>query len=169
MKKILVPIDFSDVTDLVVENAKLFAKSFDAELKIIHVVAPLPQEVRNKVQAAGNMSGLGEMGPVFVGPLNYEVIRDEFAAELKNEHRKMLEIKRKLNSEKIKAKAFLLEGNVSEVVLSQVEEYAPDMIVMGSHGHGYVMKALLGSVTMFVLKHVKCPVIIVPSKAKKQE
>jgi nucleotide-binding universal stress UspA family protein len=171
MKKILVLIDFSDVTDLVVEDAKLFAKSFDAELKIIHVVAPLPREVRDRVQAAGSVvSGLGEMSAVFIGPLNYEVIRDEFAAELKNEHRTMFEIKRKLSNEKVKAKTFLLEGNVSEVVLSQVEEYAPDMVIMGSHGHGYMMKALLGSVTMFLLKHVKCPVMIVPSKkAKEQE
>ena len=169
MKKILVPIDFSDVTDLVVENAKLFAKSFDAELKIMHVVATLPQEVRDRANVARGVSGLGEMSTIFIGPLNYEVIRDELAEELKNEHRKMFEIKRKLSDEKIKAKTFLLEGNVTEVVLSQVEEYAPDMIVVGSHGHGYMMKALLGSVTIFLLKHVKCPIMIVPSNPKEQE
>ena len=107
------------------------------------------------------------MSTVFIGPLNYEVIRDELAIELKNEHKKMFEIKQKLSSEKVKAKAFLLEGKVSEVILSQVEECSPDMIVMGSHDHGYMLKALLGSVTMFVLKHVKCPVMIVPSRVNK--
>lgn len=167
MKKILVPIDFSDVTDLVVENAKLFAKSFDAELRIIHVVtAAFPQDVRDRTNVARGVSGLGEMSTIFIGPLNYEVISDELAEELKNEHRKMFEIKRKLSDEKVRAKTFLLEGNVTEVVLSQVEEYAPDMIVMGSHGHGYMMKALLGSMTMFLLKHVKCPIMIVPGTHK---
>jgi nucleotide-binding universal stress UspA family protein len=152
MKKILVPIDFSDVTGLVIENAKLFAKSLDTELKIIHVFAPVLQ---------------GTVGRIIMVPLNYEDLRDELAAELKSEHKKMLEIKQKLSNEKVNVKAFLLGGKVSEVVLSQVKEYAPDMIIMGSHGHGYMAKALLGNVTMSVLKHVKCPVIIVPSKAKK--
>jgi nucleotide-binding universal stress UspA family protein len=165
MKKILVPIDFSDVTDSVMENAKLFAKLFGAELKIIHVVTPLPKEVRNKVQAGRNAFELEEMNTALIGPLNYEVIRDELATELRNERRKMFEIKQKLSNEKVKAKTFILEGNVSKIILSQIEEYVPDMIVMGSHGHGYLMKTLLGSVTMFVLKNVKCPVIIIPSKA----
>lgn len=168
MKKILVPIDFSDVTDLVVENAKFLAKSLDAELRIIHVITPVPQEVRDRVQATGSVSGLGEMSTVFIGPLNYEVIRDELASELKKEHKKMAEIKRNLSNENIKVKSFILEGKASEVILSQVEEYTPDMIVMGSHGHGCMMKALLGSVTMFVLKYVKCPIVIVPSKKGKK-
>ncbi len=156
MKKILVPIDFSDVTELVIENAKLFAKSLDAELKIIHVVSAM-----STVGVAQEM-----VGGVVVTPMNYEVLRNELASELKSEHKKMLEIKQKLSDDKVKVKAFLLEGDLSKVVLSQVNEYAPDMIIMGSHGHGYMMKALLGSITMSVLKHVKCPVVIVPCKTK---
>jgi len=152
MKKVLVPIDFSDVTEFVVENAKLFAKSFDAELKIIHVFASMLQ---------------GIVGGIIMTPLNYEVLREELAVKLKNKHKKMLEIKQKLSNEKVNVKASFLEGKVSEVILSQVKEYAPDMIIMGSHGHGYMTKVLLGSITMSVLKHVKCPVMIVPSKAKK--
>ena len=158
MKKILVPVDFSDVTELVIENAKFFAKLLDAELKIIHVIAPVPQDARVMQETVGG---------IIMAPLNYEILRDELAAELKNEHRKMFEIKQKLSNENVKVKAFLLEGKVSEVVLSQVNEYDPDMIIMGSHGHGQVAKALLGSITISVLKHEKCPVIIVPSKAKK--
>ena len=160
MKKILVPIDFSDVTELVIENAKLLAKSFDAELKIIHVVDPIPQNTGVMQESAGG---------IIVVPISCEVLRNELASELKSEHKKMLEIKQQLSNEKIKVEAFLLKGNVSEGVLSQIEEYSPDMIVMGSHGHGYIVKTLLGSIAVYVLKHVKCPVIIIPSKAKKKK
>ena len=152
MKKILVPIDFSDITELVMENAKFFAKSFDAELKVIHVFSP---------ELKGVMSG------VLMAPMNYEVLRDELAVELKSEHKKMFEIKQKLSNDNIRVTAFILGGNVSEIILSQTEKYAPDMIIMGSHGHGYMAKALLGSITMSVLKHVKCPVTIIPGKTKK--
>lgn len=158
MKKILVPIDFSDVTDSVVENAKLIARSFDAELKIIHGVAPA-QELG--IQAAGDVGG------IFIEPLGYKGIRDEVANKLKHEHKMMLEIKQKLSDEKIKVKTSVLEGNVSEIILSQINEYGPDLIIMGSHGHSCLIKALLGSITMFVLKHAKCPVTIIPSKARK--
>lgn len=157
MKKILVPIDFSDVTKLVIENAKLFAKALNAELKVIHVLTPTVPRVQEAV------------GGVIVAPMNYEVLRDDLAAELRNEHKKMLEIKKNLSTEKIRVTSFLLEGNISQVIFSQIEEYDPDIIVMGSHGHGYMMKALLGSIAMSVLKHVKCPVIIVPSKTKKKK
>lgn len=159
MKKILIPVDFSDVTDLVVENARLIAKSLDAELKIIHVVSSFQKMGE---QVAGSADG------IFIPPINFESVRDGVATELKNEHKKMFEIKQKLTNEKLKVKTSLLEGTVSAIVLSQLEEYRPDMVIMGSHGHGYMMKALLGSITMFVLKHAKCPVMIVPSKAKKQ-
>ena len=152
MKKILVPIDFSDITELVIKNAKLFAKSLDAELKLIHVFTPVLQEAVHEV---------------IMVPSNYEVIRHEIATELKSEHRKILEIKQELINENIRARAFLLGGKVSEVIISQIEEYTPDITIMGSHGHGYVAKAFLGSVTISVLKHAKCPVIIVPSKAGK--
>ena len=169
MKKILVFVDFSEVTGLVVENAKLLAKSFGAELKLVYVVASVPQEVKERVQSVGSVSGLGELSTVFIGPLNYDAIRGELALELKAEHKKMLEIKKALTDEKIKVKACFLEVNVSDVASSQIKEYEPDMIVMGSHGHGYFMKVLLGSVTTFVLKHARCPVVIVPYRKKQQE
>ncbi|HBM17330.1 MAG TPA: hypothetical protein DD381_13465 [Lentisphaeria bacterium] len=69
----------------------------------------------------------------------------------------------------INVKSFLLKGKISEVVLSQAKEYDPDMIIMGSHGHGPMSQALLGSITMTVLKNTKCPVLIIPSRAKKIE
>ena len=161
MKKLLVPIDFSDVTNLVVENAKLIAKSIDAELKIIHVIAPLEEM---NAQNAGNIG----IGGVFVEPVTYGNIRDGLAKELKNEHKMMLEIKQKLMDEGLKVKTSLLEGKVAGTILSQIEEYCPDIIIAGSHGHGLVKKALLGSITMMMLKHVKCPIMIVPSGIKQK-
>ncbi|MEI6055885.1 MAG: universal stress protein [Lentisphaerota bacterium] len=159
MKKILVPIDFSDVTDLVVENAKSFAKALNAEVKIIHVV-PVLQEVN--LQAARGVGG------VFVEPLNYGTIRDGIAGELKNEHKTLHDIKDQLTRENLKVKTSFIEGKATEVILSQIKEYAPDMIIIGSHGHGYLKKVLLGSIAMFVLKHAQCPVIIVPRHEHKK-
>ncbi|AET69885.1 universal stress protein UspA-like protein [Desulfosporosinus orientis DSM 765] len=36
-----------------------------------------------------------------------------------------------------------------------------DLVVMGSHGHGPITGAVLGSVTQRVLAHIQCPVLVV--------
>ena len=36
-----------------------------------------------------------------------------------------------------------------------------DLVVMGSHGHGPITGAVLGSVTQRVLAHTQCPVLVV--------
>jgi nucleotide-binding universal stress UspA family protein len=52
-------------------------------------------------------------------------------------------------------------GNPSNQILETAEEEEVDLIVMGSHGHGFVAGALLGSVSQRVLHQADCPVLIV--------
>ena len=37
------------------------------------------------------------------------------------------------------------------------------MLVVGSHGHGGFIGAMLGSVSQHVVSHSQCPVVVVPS------
>jgi len=163
MKKILVPIDFSDVTGKVIRKAVDMAKAFDAELKIIHVAPPVAYEVRNKIETQ-IMPGLGEMGGNVAGYVSYDLARDQIASKLKLEHSKLLEIKEHIENKNIRTSAFLYEGKVLETILDQVEDYKPDVLILGSHGHGYMHKVLLGSVAVAVIKSLKCPVHIIPAK-----
>ena len=43
MKNILAPIDFSDITKEVIEQAANLARTFSAKLWLIHVVSPDPE------------------------------------------------------------------------------------------------------------------------------
>jgi nucleotide-binding universal stress UspA family protein len=61
-------------------------------------------------------------------------------------------------------------GKVGEVVLTQADEDDVDMIVMGTRGHGKMMRALMGSVSHYVMSHARCPVMVFRDKVKaKQE
>jgi universal stress protein E len=47
-------------------------------------------------------------------------------------------------------------------ILNAVDRYAPDLLVMGTHGGGRLRRALVGSVANRVLHDTRCDVLIVP-------
>jgi nucleotide-binding universal stress UspA family protein len=54
-----------------------------------------------------------------------------------------------------------VEGHAAQVLLENVSEC--DMLVVGSHGHGGFVGAILGSVSHHVVSHSRCPVVVVPA------
>ena len=55
----------------------------------------------------------------------------------------------------------MLQGHAAQVLLKSVSE--TDTLVVGSHGHGGFIGALLGSVSQHVVSHSRCPVVVVPA------
>ncbi|NKQ52051.1 universal stress protein [Amycolatopsis sp. K13G38] len=56
----------------------------------------------------------------------------------------------------------VVEGDAREVVLAAANDAS--LLVLGSHGHGLLMHALVGSVSAHCLRHATCPVVIVPAQ-----
>jgi nucleotide-binding universal stress UspA family protein len=57
----------------------------------------------------------------------------------------------------------LVEGNPPLVILDVAEELSADLIVMGTHGHTGLVRALMGSVAEEVVRRANCPVVTVRS------
>jgi nucleotide-binding universal stress UspA family protein len=53
-----------------------------------------------------------------------------------------------------------LAGPPAQTIVEKAEDWGADLIVMGSHG-GFWKRALLGSVSIRVLNHARCSVLIV--------
>lgn len=51
-------------------------------------------------------------------------------------------------------------GRAGRVIVEIAEEWKADLIVMGSHGHGFWARNLLGSVSDSVVHHAPCSVLI---------
>jgi nucleotide-binding universal stress UspA family protein len=145
MKTILVAIDFSNVTDLVVRHASDLAAALGAKVCVLYVEAPEPDFV-----------GYGP-GPDYVRL---------HVAETRSEHREhIMEIAESLEAKGLEAEARDIRGPAVETILDQADDVGADLIVLGSHGHGALLHLLLGSVSEGVLKRATCPVLVVPSRA----
>lgn len=143
MKNILAAIDFSTVTADVVEQAARLAQGFGAALWLVHVAPPDPDFVGYDA-----------------GPPN---VRDQVAHEMRDTHRRVQDEADRLRGKSIDATALQVQGPTAETILREAERLRADVIVLGSHGHGALHRALLGSISEGVLHRANCPVLIVPA------
>ncbi len=142
MKNILVPVDFSDATATVVARATDLAKALQAQITLLHVVAPEPDFVGY------------EPGP--------QSVRDTVAKHVHEEHKQLKELEKQTAAQGIQVTSLLIQGYTAEKILKECEHLKPDLVVMGSHGHSALHQLLVGSVTEGVLRKVTCPVVVVP-------
>ena len=144
MKTILVAVDFSDVTDAVVEAAYDQAMASRGVLKFVHVCSPEPD---------------------FVGYGSTPVVNVDLREKtLVHETKKLEKMAERMEERGVEASTLLVEGPIVDSLLKEIEENDYDLIVSGSHGHGALFNLVVGSVTSALLHHAKVPVLVVPSE-----
>ncbi len=144
MKNIIVALDFSPSTKLLLKNALLYGKAFNAKVWLIHVASPDPDFVGYDV-----------------GP---EYIREDRADTLKKEHKSLAGYKKDLISEGVDAEALLIQGPTVETILERTNKLQADLLILGKKGHSLLHKAFIGSVFSSVVKQSEVPVLAIPSK-----
>ena len=104
--------------------------------------------------------------PEFVNiPGDVQLARDLSADEFRREHAQLLEMSSTLRENGVNAQALLLKGEAAKLILEKAEDLQVDIIVLGSHGHGLLRKALLGSVSEAIIRHARRNVMVVPAPA----
>ena len=136
LKKILVPVDFSECSDKALEYALPFAKQFGAELTLLHVLQPC--------------TPVPEMCPMPVGSLS--------------QSKADLEALRDLVGDSVTCKTLVRSGNPHAQIVSAAKELDIDLIILSTHGHTGLTRAILGSTTEQVVRHASCPVLVVRRK-----
>jgi nucleotide-binding universal stress UspA family protein len=161
MKRILVPIDFSDVTPPVIDLARHLAKALDAEVHLVHV------KEFTAATAPGTLGyglvGMPELAPMAGMPVPGFEPMAEAVQEDKAQKSKLAKWQEEIAQAGIKVSLHEPTGAVAEEILNQADELNADLIVMGTHGHGAMYNLLVGSTTKGVLKHSMRPVLLVPA------
>lgn len=142
MQHIIAAIDFSEVSHDVVELAANLAETYGTPLSLVHAAAPDPAFVGY------------EAGP--------QSVRDARARKLRKEHQELHRIADELRARGLHVTPLLVQGPTIEKLLEEIRNLKADLLVMGSHGRGALLSALLGSVSAGVLRHAPCPVLVVP-------
>ena len=139
---ILVAVDLSPASAMVVEAARGIAELTGVSVYIIHAVETEPDFI------------LPEGDPEFA----QEMIARLFPIE----HGRTQALADKMMDDGLYASAILVCGPAVKSTLKQAENLDAGLIVVGSHGHGAVYDVLIGSYSVAMIRESKLPVLVVP-------
>ena len=137
IKKILVPVDFSENSKKILDSAGDIAEKFGAALSVVFVV-----------QSFDDYSGF------FVPHMPVAKFEEEMVQGAEQKMDSFL-------SGYADVEAKVLIGDVGEEVVRYAEEIGIDMIIMGTHGYKGLEKVMFGSVAEKVVKTAPCPVLTI--------
>jgi universal stress protein A len=144
LKKILVPVDYSDCSRVAMEYALFLAERFDAEIEVLHVAEiPLGEEHTVVKPDTGEEQLLSEL--IMQQAVKAET---EFLAPF-------------VRDATIPIEKSLLKGRPGKVIVEAAADRGADLIVMGTHGRSGFDRLIMGSVTERVLRSAPCPVVVV--------
>ena len=145
IRRIVHPTDFSTASGAASRKALEFAKENKAALIIVNVLPVLPV-----------------VGDAFIPPVTIdEMMRGQRAQAEKSMER----LTARARAAGVKVTGVVLDnGAVPDAIVRFAKRQRADLIVMGTHGHGFFAKALLGSVAERVVSKALIPVMLIRGK-----
>lgn len=138
INRVVVAVETSDFSMMVMVRASAIAIAFSAEIHLISVVA-LPKLVASEAD---------------VGIEELRINEKEF-----REHQKKL-IDEYLIGRNLHIETRVLHGDPSDKIINYANEIGADLIVMGSKTYTRIQRFFLGGVSERVLRDAKCSVLI---------
>jgi nucleotide-binding universal stress UspA family protein len=140
IRRILVPIDFSEHAEPVTEWAAHLALEHRSSITLLHAYH-LPVEFQQ---------------------LEGAYLPAEFWTQVKDEAEQSLgRYAEELRSTGVPVEALVREGYPATVILEEAERLPADLIVIGTHGLSGLKHLLLGSIAERVVQKARCPVLAV--------
>ena len=136
IRRVVAAVDLSDAAGPTLQAAERYAELFGAALHVLHVVEPLPIIPDTPLQ-----------------------FNDEEVFARSREHLERYVWPR---MEYPGATSGLRRGSAVDGITAEVEDRKAELVVLGSHGKGWVDRILIGSLTERVLGALPCSMLVVP-------
>lgn len=145
IKKILVPVDFSDYSAKAIQYGAEFARTFGAEFIACHVLEMPVYPVS---------VGMGAVPPIMTDDIMPDVKRrlKETVAELAGDGLEVTEVVR--------------EGTPFVEIVQFAKDEGVDLIVMPTHGRTGIAHLIIGSTAERVVRKASCPVLVVRDEGR---
>lgn len=139
LRKILVPVDFSERARAALAYAISLAREFGGSLLVLHVMDPL----------------------LTPGRLESARLRQLKSSSRKEAEEQLQALRPQLLQSGVRTQLLLRQGPAAEIILVIAAKEKPDLITVGSQGRTGLKRLLIGSVAERVVRHANCPVLIV--------
>jgi nucleotide-binding universal stress UspA family protein len=137
---ILVPIDFSDQADAVIEWATHMAEEHSSKILLLHVYH-LPVEFQ-------------QLEGAYLPPDFWSNVKKEAEQQLATHTQQ-------IRKHDVEVEALVREGYPATIIIEEAESHQANLIVIGTHGHTGLKHLLLGSIAERVVQKAPCPVLTV--------
>lgn len=140
-KSILVAVDGSDHANLAVDAAAGLSAAFDAEVHLVHAAEEHPLVLGS----ASVMSVIPEEDLLEHGAAILDAAKQRAQATAKN----------------LKTHNLAEPASAAHTILQLADEIEPDLLVVGSLGHGNLAGLMMGSVSQKLCQLAKCHCLVV--------
>ncbi|PJA95424.1 MAG: universal stress protein [Ignavibacteriales bacterium CG_4_9_14_3_um_filter_34_10] len=139
IKKILVPIDFSDYSKNALRYAVEFAEIFKAKIFLVYVIEPMiyPTDFS-------------------IGQVAIPAVENDLSARAEDELNNLVKTE---ISGRIESQIIIKSGKPFIEIIETATELDIDLIIIATHGHTGVEHLLFGSTAEKVVRKAPCPVL----------
>jgi nucleotide-binding universal stress UspA family protein len=134
VKHILVPTDFSEMSDAALKYAVGLAQTFSSQLYLVHVPGKSGENFEANFPIGRFENMVRERFETLVSQPEAKQLRPEYAVRI---------------------------GSPAHEIVRYADDRDIDLIVMGTHGRSGVAHMVMGSVAEQVVREAPCPVLIV--------
>lgn len=157
IRRILVPVDFSEFSKNACVYALRLARKYDADIKILHVFyAP----IADLVPITDAYSIQVDMD------INLRELEDQARHNLVEFVGQIREAAEQMGYGDLKISYTLKEGIVEDEIASTARSFKPGIIVLGTKGKGEKQSDIIGSVVNRVLDKTRIPVLAIPQTTR---
>jgi nucleotide-binding universal stress UspA family protein len=136
IRRVLLATDLTKASEVATDWAFALAERHGASLLVVSVIDP--RELRQESERTG---------------LRWDQLRDrrQTAAQ---------ELVLRGQPARVDVSVLVWTGDPGESIVSAAEAEAADLIVVGTHGRGTIGRLFLGSVSEYVMRNARCPVLV---------
>ncbi len=142
MINIILPVDFSEATEKLVEGAMKFARQINGKLCLIHVA---PTDIG---------FAIGDMGFQYFPEIEQNEIKQELV--------QLDALEQRIIAQGVDCEHLLKQGIAGDVILQYAKDQDAGYIVMGSHGRSNMYDVFVGSLTKELTRRSEVPVLVIP-------